>query len=215
MDASPERILNPQRTTSQATSPQTCPPRSSRESDMNDTMTLNDGRPMPRLGFGVWQVTPAETRTTVSTALQAGFRLIDTAAGYENEKQTGEALRDGPTPRGEVFVTTKLRNAEHGYDQALKSFDVSMNQLGLDYLDLYLIHWPVPSKNLFVETWRALARLKQEGRVRSIGVSNFTPQHLQRRAGRNRHRAGAEPGRTASRGSSSATCAPTKSRSES
>ncbi len=147
---------------------------------MNETMTLNDGRPMPRLGFGVWQVAPAETRMIVSTALQAGFRLIDTAAGYENEKQVGEALRDGPTLRDEVFVTTKLRNSDHGYDQAMKSFDVSVNQLGLDYLDLYLIHWPVPSKNLFVETWRALVRLKQEGRVRSIGVSNFTPQHLQR-----------------------------------
>ncbi len=147
---------------------------------MNEKIRLNDGRLMPQLGFGVWQVTPAQTKMVVETALQAGFTLIDTAAGYENEKEVGEALRESPTPREEVFVTTKLRNSEHGYDQALKSFDVSMNELGLDYLDLYLIHWPVPSKNLFVETWRALVRLRQEGRVRSIGVSNFTPQHLQR-----------------------------------
>lgn len=141
---------------------------------------LNDGRRMPRFGFGVWQVAQPDTRAVVRTALEAGFRLIDTAAGYGNEKEVGEALRDSPTARDDVFVTTKLRSSEHGYDQALRSFDTSMQLLGLETLDLYLIHWPVPSQNLFVDTWRAFARLRDEGRVRSIGVSNFTPEHLQR-----------------------------------
>ena len=141
---------------------------------------LNDGRRMPRFGFGVWQVAQSDTRGVVRTALEAGFRLIDTASGYGNEQEVGQALRDGPTPREDVFVTTKLRSSEHGYDQALRSFDTSMQLLGLETLDLYLIHWPVPSQNLFVDTWRAFARLRDEGRVRSIGVSNFTPEHLRR-----------------------------------
>lgn len=147
---------------------------------MNDTMILNDGRYMPRFGFGVWQVAPTETRTVVKTALSAGFRLIDTAAVYSNEKEVGEALRDGLVPRADLFITTKLWNTEQGYDQTLRAFDTSMKQLGLDHLDLYLIHWPCPSKDLYIETWRALVRLKQEGRVGSIGVSNFTEHHLQR-----------------------------------
>lgn len=141
---------------------------------------LNDGRRMPRFGFGVWQVAQADTRAVVRTALETGFRLIDTAAGYGNEREVGEALRDGRVAREEVFVTTKLRSSEHGYDQALRSFDTSMQLLGLETLDLYLIHWPVPSQNLYVETWRAFSRLRDEGRVRSIGVSNFTPDHLRR-----------------------------------
>jgi 2,5-diketo-D-gluconate reductase A len=143
-----------------------------------DDIIFHDGHRMPRFGFGVWQVAPAETRNVVRGALAAGFRLVDTAAGYGNEREVGEALRDGPTPRDEVFVTTKLRSSEHGYDQALRSFDTSMTQLGLETLDLYLIHWPVASQGLFVDTWRAFARLRGEGRVRSIGVSNFTPANL-------------------------------------
>lgn len=148
---------------------------------MPDTeILLNDGRRMPRFGFGVWQVPPEETRTVVQAALDTGFRLIDTAAGYGNEKEVGEALRQSPVARDEVFVTTKLRSSEHGYDQALRGFDTSMKLLGLDVLDLYLIHWPVPAQDKFVDTWRAFARLREEGRVRSIGVSNFTPEHLRR-----------------------------------
>ena len=143
-------------------------------------LPLNDGQQMPQFGFGVWQVPEAETAPAVTTALETGFRLIDTAAGYGNEAGVGEALRAGVVPRGEVFVTTKLANSSHGFDEAKRAFDKSMGLLGLEYVDLYLIHWPVPARNRFVETWKALIELKATGRIRSIGVSNFTPAHLQR-----------------------------------
>ena len=143
-------------------------------------MVLNDGLSMPRFGFGVWQVKPDETKAVVRTAVDAGFRLIDTAAIYGNEKEVGEALHDAPIPRDELFITTKLWNTEHGFDQTLRAFDASMDQLHLDFLDLYLIHWPCPANDRYVDTWRALIRLRQEGRVGSIGVSNFTEQHLKR-----------------------------------
>lgn len=143
-------------------------------------VTLNDGSQMPQFGFGVWQIRPLETAATVAAAFKAGFRLIDTAAGYGNEAEVGQALKPGAVPRDAVFVTTKLANEDQGFEEALRAFDRSMELLGLDAVDLYLIHWPCPGRDRYVETWRALVRLKQEGRARSIGVSNFEPEHLQR-----------------------------------
>ncbi len=144
-----------------------------------DFLGLNDGRLIPRFGFGVWQIPPAETAATVATALETGFRLVDTATGYGNEAEVGLAVNAGVVPRGDVFVTTKLANKDHGFDEALRAFDTSSSLLGSPP-DLYLIHWPCPGRGRYVETWRALARLRDEGRVRSIGVSNFTEEHLQR-----------------------------------
>jgi 2,5-diketo-D-gluconate reductase A len=146
----------------------------------NPMLTLNDGRQMPQFGFGVWQVPLDETAPAVETALKTGFRLIDTAAGYANEGGVGRALKSAGVPRADIFLTTKLANADQGYDEALRAFDKSFALLATDYVDLYLIHWPVPSRDRFVESWKALIRLREEGRVRSIGVSNFTPAHLQR-----------------------------------
>lgn len=146
----------------------------------NPMLTLNDGRQMPQFGFGVWQVPLEETAAAVETALKTGFRLIDTAAGYGNEAGVGRALKSAGIPRGEIFLTTKLANADQGHDEALRAFDRSFGLLDTDYVDLYLIHWPVPSRDRYVESWKALNRLREEGRVRSIGVSNFTPAHLQR-----------------------------------
>lgn len=143
-------------------------------------LTFNDGHRMPQVGAGIWQVPQTETAQVVRDALSIGYRLIDGAMAYENEKQLGEALRDTDVPRGEIFVTTKLWNSDHGFDAALKGFDGSMKRLGLDYLDLYLIHWPVPSAKLYVESWKALVRLREEGRVRSIGTANFHEAHLDR-----------------------------------
>lgn len=146
-------------------------------------ITLNDGHTMPQIGAGIWQVPQAETAGVVKDALSVGYRLIDGAKAYENEKQLGDALRDTEVPRGEIFVTTKLWNSDHGHDAALKGFDASMKRLGLDYLDLYLIHWPVPAADLYVDAWKALIRLREEGRVRSIGVANFNAPHLDRLIG--------------------------------
>lgn len=143
-------------------------------------MTFNDGHRMPQIGTGIWQVPQAETAAVVRDALSVGYRLIDGAMAYENEKQLGDALRDTDVPRAEIFVTTKLWNSDQGFDAALKGFDASMKRLGLDYLDLYLIHWPVPAADLYVESWKALIRLREERRVRSIGVANFNAPHLDR-----------------------------------
>jgi 2,5-diketo-D-gluconate reductase A len=143
-------------------------------------LTLNDGRQMPQFGFGVWQVPPDETAPAVETALATGFRLIDTAAGYGNEAGVGRALKAAGVPRGEIFLTTKLANADQGYDEALRAFDKSFRLLDTDYVDLYLIHWPAPSKDRYLDSWKALIRLREEGRVRSIGVSNFLPAHFER-----------------------------------
>ncbi|MER5620029.1 aldo/keto reductase [Streptosporangium sp. NPDC002544] len=143
-------------------------------------ITLNNGVSMPRLGFGVYQVPPSETAQAVSAALEAGYRSIDTAKLYDNERGVGEALAASGLPRDEVFVTTKLWNSDHGYDAALAAFDASMERLGLEQLDLYLIHWPTPARDLYVETWRALEKLYTEDRVRAIGVSNFQSAHLLR-----------------------------------
>lgn len=143
-------------------------------------VTLNNGIRMPQLGFGVYKVPEDETRGVVASALEAGYRSIDTAALYRNETGTGRAITDSGIPREELFVTTKLWNTDHGHDAALRAFDASLSKLGLDYVDLYLIHWPLPARDLYVETWRALEKIHAEGRARAIGVSNFQPEHLRR-----------------------------------
>jgi len=143
-------------------------------------LTLRDGHSMPQLGFGVWQVPPDEVVAPVATALAAGYRLIDTAAAYRNEKGVGRAIAESGIPRDELFVTTKLWNPDHGYDKTHSAFEDSLGRLGLDWLDLYLIHWPVPSAGLYVEAWKAMIDLVDRGLVRSIGVSNFNPAHVQR-----------------------------------
>ncbi|MET9667645.1 aldo/keto reductase [Streptomyces sp. NPDC006475] len=143
------------------------------------SITLNNGVEMPQLGFGVWQVPEDEAAQAVSTALEAGYRSIDTAAIYENEEGTGQAIADSGIPREDLFVTTKLWNGDQGYDATLRAFDTSLAKLGLDHLDLYLIHWPMPSKGLYVETYKAFEKLLADGRTRAIGVSNFLPEHLE------------------------------------
>ena len=143
-------------------------------------VTLNDGNTIPQIGFGVFQVPEEETYNAVTAALQAGYRSIDTAKAYGNEEGVGKAIADSGIAREELFVTTKLWNEDHGHDEALKAFDTSLSKLGLDYLDLYLIHWPVPAQDRYVDTYKAFEQLRSEGRVRSIGVSNFTEAHLQR-----------------------------------
>jgi diketogulonate reductase-like aldo/keto reductase len=141
---------------------------------------LNDGQTMPQLGYGVWQVTNQEAATTVGTAIEAGYRSIDTAAIYGNEGGVGQAIAASPVPRSELFITTKLWNDKHGFDTALKAFDESLNRLKLDFVDLYLIHWPVAGSQAYLDAWRALIRIKEEGRAKSIGVSNFNIEHLKR-----------------------------------
>ncbi|NJP49842.1 aldo/keto reductase [Streptomyces sp. SBST2-5] len=135
---------------------------------------------MPQLGFGVWQVPDDEAETAVTQALQAGYRSIDTAAAYENEEGTGRAIAKSGIPREELFVTTKLWNTDQGYDATLRAFDRSASKLGLDYVDLYLIHWPTPARDKYVDTYKAFEKLLADGRVRAIGVSNFLPEHLER-----------------------------------
>ncbi|WP_189030265.1 aldo/keto reductase [Nocardia rhizosphaerihabitans] len=137
------------------------------------TIVLNDGNVIPQLGFGVFQVPEDDVTPVVAEALKVGYRSIDTAAVYGNEEGVGRAIRASGIPRDEIYVTTKLWNADQGYDSTLRAFDASMRRLGLDYLDLYLIHWPVPSAGRYVDTFRAFQALKSQGRVRSIGVSNF------------------------------------------
>jgi 2,5-diketo-D-gluconate reductase A len=141
---------------------------------------LHDGIQIPQLGFGVFQVPPDETRAVVEEALAAGYRHIDTAAAYRNEKGVGEALASSGIPRDEVFVTTKLWNSQQGHDDALAAFESSLGRLGLDRVDLYLIHWPMPTEGLFVDTWRAFERIHAEGGARTIGVSNFRVEDLER-----------------------------------
>jgi diketogulonate reductase-like aldo/keto reductase len=143
-------------------------------------LVLNNGVRIPQLGFGVYKVPEAATRDAVLTAFAAGYRHVDTAALYRNERGVGEAVRESGLPRDEVFVTSKVWNDDHGYDATLRAFDASMERLGLDVLDLYLIHWPVPRLDRYVDTWRALEQLYRDGRVRAIGVSNFQPDHLRR-----------------------------------
>jgi len=156
-------------------------------SDQKDTLmtaipplSLLDGRSIPQLGFGLWQVPEDTTGQTVAQALQLGYRLLDGAAIYGNEVGQGEGVRASGLPRDDVFVTTKVWNDNQGFDSTLRAIDASLDRLGLDTVDLCLIHWPCPNKGLYVETWKAFIRAKEEGRLRSIGVSNFAPDHLQR-----------------------------------
>jgi len=141
---------------------------------------LADGVQIPQLGFGVFLVPPGETERTVGAALESGYRHIDTASGYRNETEVGRALRASGLERSELFVTTKLGNDDHGYEQARRAFHASLERLDLSQVDLYLIHWPLPMRDRYVETWRAFIDLQVEGLVRSIGVSNFQPAHLRR-----------------------------------
>ncbi len=141
---------------------------------------MSDGRSIPQLGVGTYKLAPEATADLVAGALGLGYRHVDTATLYQNESEVGEGLRRSGIDRDEVFVTTKLWNDDHGYDAALRAFDASLGRLGLDAVDLYLIHWPIPSRDLYVPTWRALVRLREEGRARSVGVSNFHPAHIQR-----------------------------------
>jgi 2,5-diketo-D-gluconate reductase A len=144
------------------------------------TIALSDGVAIPQLGFGVFQVPPEDTQATVEEALASGYRHIDTAAAYRNEAGVGAALAAAGLPRDEVFVTTKLWNSEQGHDSTLTAFDKSLERLGLDHVDLYLIHWPMPTEDRYLETWRAFEKVQGEGRARSIGVSNFRVEDLER-----------------------------------
>ncbi|WP_448331848.1 aldo/keto reductase [Streptomyces sp. DSM 41534] len=143
-------------------------------------VTLHTGLEIPQLGFGVFQVEDEQTTSAVLSAIEAGYRSIDTAAIYGNEAGVGRALATSGVPREELFLTTKLWNADQGYDSTLAAFDTSLAKLGTDYVDLYLIHWPTPARDRYLDTWRALEKLLADGRTRAIGVSNFQPAHLER-----------------------------------
>jgi len=145
---------------------------------MIPTIELNQGVAIPQLGYGVFQVPPEQTQAAVERALAAGYRHIDTAAAYYNEAAVGAAIKAAGLPRQELFVTTKLRNGDQGYDSAQRAYAESLDRLGLDRIDLYLVHWPYPSAGQFVEAWRALAELQRRGEVRAVGVSNFLVEHL-------------------------------------
>jgi 2,5-diketo-D-gluconate reductase A len=143
-------------------------------------LSLADGATIPQLGYGLYKV-PAQDATRLSLdAIALGYRHLDTAAFYRNEREVGEAVRAAPVPRDVLFVTSKVWKDDNGYDTTLRAFDASMQRLGLEQLDLYMIHWPVPSTDLYVDTWRALIRVRDEGRVRSIGVANFHAHHIER-----------------------------------
>ncbi|WP_149182151.1 aldo/keto reductase [Streptomyces sp. TRM49041] len=144
------------------------------------SIILNNGVTMPQLGFGVWQVPDDEAAGAVGAALEAGYRSVDTAAVYENERGTGQAITASGIGREELFVTTKLWNSDQGYDSTLRAFDASLVRLGLDYVDLYLIHWPVPRLDAYIDTYKAFEKILADGRARAIGVSNFLPEHLER-----------------------------------
>jgi 2,5-diketo-D-gluconate reductase A len=143
---------------------------------------LNDGAEIPQVGFGVFQVPPEETQRAVESALEVGYRHIDTAAAYRNERGVGDAISASGIPREEIFVTTKLWNSEQGFDSTLAAFEKSIEALDTDHVDLYLIHWPVPSNDLYMDTWRAFERIGAEGGARSLGVSNFRVADLERLA---------------------------------
>ncbi|MFC7987163.1 aldo/keto reductase [Streptomyces sp. NPDC057336] len=144
------------------------------------THTLNDGTALPALGLGTWPMTDDEARRAVREALEAGYRLIDTAANYRNETGVGRGVADSGVPREEIVVTTKLPGRHHGYEETLASFEESRARLGLEYVDLYLIHWPLPRVDKYADSWKAMVKLRDDGLVRSIGVSNFTAGHIER-----------------------------------
>ncbi|OOY25290.1 oxidoreductase [Thioclava sediminum] len=144
------------------------------------TLTLNDGIKIPQLGLGVWKMDDADAPAIIENALDAGYRHIDTAAAYGNEAGVGRGIAQSAVAREDIFVTSKLWNDRQGYDETKRAFDETMGKLGFDYLDLYLIHWPMPTKDKYVETWKALIELRDAGRIRAIGVSNFLPDHLER-----------------------------------
>lgn len=145
-------------------------------------LTQNDGRQIPQIGLGIYGPNDAGTIDAVHTALDLGYRLIDTAALYRNERGVGEGMRRSGVPREDIQLTTKLADPDHGYDQARRAFDASLERLGVDYVDLYLIHWPLPGVDRYAETWRAFEAIQADGLARSIGVSNFQPAHLDRLA---------------------------------
>ena len=144
------------------------------------TIRLNNGVEIPQLGFGVFKIEPSETRRATLHALEAGYRHIDTAEMYGNEREVGEAVRDFGIDRGDVFVTSKLNNPFHDPDDAMRAFDGSLAALDIEYIDLFLMHWPLPKVGDFVETWKAMEQMSSTGKVRAIGVSNFQPHHLER-----------------------------------
>ncbi|WP_205739607.1 aldo/keto reductase [Georgenia sp. SYP-B2076] len=143
-------------------------------------LTLNDGHSLPAIGLGTWPMDDDEARTAVAEAIRIGYRLIDTAAKYGNERGVGRGIAESGVPREEVLVTSKVRGNDQGYEETMRAFEDTRRALGLEYLDLYLIHWPLPRLEKYVETWKALVALREDGRVRSIGVSNFTAEHLDR-----------------------------------
>ncbi|MCL6670765.1 aldo/keto reductase [Streptomyces panaciradicis] len=144
------------------------------------THTLNDGTRLPAVGLGTWPMSDAEAERAVAEALGLGHRLVDTATNYRNESGVGLGIARGGVPREEIVVTTKLPGRDHGYEETLASFEASRRRLGLEYVDLYLIHWPLPRVDRYVDAWRAMIKLREDGLVRSIGVSNFTPGHIER-----------------------------------
>ncbi|MDC2960949.1 aldo/keto reductase [Streptomyces gilvifuscus] len=144
------------------------------------THTLNDGTRLPAVGLGTWPMSDAEAERAVAEALGLGYRLVDTATNYRNESGVGLGIARGGVPREEIVVTTKLPGRDHGYEETLASFEDSRHRLGLEYVDLYLIHWPLPRVDRYVDSWRAMIKLREDGLVRSIGVSNFTPGHIER-----------------------------------
>jgi diketogulonate reductase-like aldo/keto reductase len=143
-------------------------------------VTLRDEEQIPQLGFGTWQIPPQQAADVVTRALLAGYRHVDTAAAYENEAGVGQAIHAAGLQRDDVYLTTKLQNSDHGYEQAKRALRASLGRLEVEHVDLYLIHWPVPSTDRYVETWQAMIELQQEGLTRSIGVSNFNQPHLER-----------------------------------
>lgn len=143
-------------------------------------VTLNNGLNMPQLGYGVWKVPDEEAASAVGRALETGYRLIDTAMVYKNERGVGQAVKESSIPREELFVTTKVWNGDQGYNQTLRAYDESLERLGLEYIDLYLIHWPTPKFDDYVDTYKAMEKIYHDGRVKAIGVCNFEIEHLER-----------------------------------
>ncbi|MEK2689704.1 aldo/keto reductase [Bdellovibrio sp. GT3] len=146
----------------------------------NSVVKLKDGISMPQLGFGVWQVSDDGAEAAVMEAFKVGYRSIDTAAIYRNENGVGRAIKNSGLARNEMFITTKLWNEDQGYDKAMKAVESSLKKLGLEQVDLYLVHWPSPHRGLYMETWKAMVEIKKQGKAKSIGVSNFMPEHLTR-----------------------------------